>query len=308
MKNRNRIGIDLGGTKIEVAVIDGDDRFLLRERVDTPQGRYDETVAAIAALIARARDTFGADTPAGIGMPGSLDEHGLIQNANSTVLIGRPLLDDISAATGTPVRGENDANCLARSEANGGAATDASVAFAVILGTGVGGSAAVNGVPIDGAHRIAGEWGHNPLPWPTDEERPGRLCYCGKHGCIETWLSGPALSADYERATGECKRAIEIVASVHDDAAAAAALERYVDRLARGLATIANVLDPQCFVLGGGMSNVSQLYQELPERVGRYVFTKNYRLDLRPAAFGDSSGVRGAAMLAGATREPARPH
>ena len=267
----NRIGVDLGGTKIEAVVLSGD-RYdeLFRERVPTPKGDYDGTVAAIAGLVARAQ-TFGEAT-VGVGTPGALNDSGVIKNANSTVLIGRPLKADIEAALGQPVRMENDANCFLRSEVIDGAATGSDTTLGVILGTGVGGALAVGHHVLNGANSIAGEWGHNPLPWPRgNEESPGPACYCGKHGCIETLLNGAAF--------------------------ARVDMQTYADRLARGLAAVINAFDPHTIVLGGGVSNVNEIYELLPQMLSTYVFSDTVRTRVVKAQHGDSSGVRGAAML-----------
>jgi fructokinase len=278
MMVKHRIGIDLGGTKTEVAVLDPAGAFLMRERAPTPASDYAAIVKTIADLVRAARAVAGPDATVGIGTPGIASKHtGLMINANSTVLIGKPLQRDIERAIGGPVRMTNDANCLAISEAADGAAAHADVVFAVILGTGVGGALAIRGRAIEGANGIAGEWGHNPLPWPQPGELPGPLCYCGKRGCIETFLSGPALAR--ERAS-------------NGDAPAA-----YEDRLARGLATVINLVDPDVIVLGGGVSNIGSLYEDIPKRLPQYVFCEDVRVQIVPALHGDSSGVRGAAML-----------
>ncbi len=274
------IGIDLGGTKIEVAVLDAEGGFLLRERAATPRDDYDGTLDAIADLVERTRAFMPATTPVGVGIPGAISPAtGLIKNANSTWINGRPLAADLARRLARPVRLQNDANCLAVSEAIDGAAAGASLVFAVILGTGVGGGIAIDGRVLTGTHAIAGEWGHNPLPWPTADEFPGRVCWCGRTGCIETWLSGPALAAERTRDG--------------DDAARA----RYVDRLARGLATVTNLFDPEVIVLGGGVSNLPGLAEAVEERLPAWVFSDRITTRLRRAAHGDSSGVRGAAWL-----------
>jgi fructokinase len=275
-----RIGVDLGGTKIEVVVLDTAGEERLRRRIPTPAGDYPATVSAIAALVQEAQCIAGDRAPVGIGTPGSTSKRsGLIINANSTVLIGKPLQQDVERAIGRRVRMTNDANCFALSEASDGAAKGAAVVFGVILGTGVGGALAVNGRVVEGANGIAGEWGHNPLPWPQPDELPGARCYCGKYGCIETFLSGPALTRE-RSGSGD-----------------AAALQRYEDRLARALATIVNVVDPDVIVLGGGVSNLARLYENVPPLLPRYVFSDAVRTRLVQARHGDSSGVRGAAML-----------
>ncbi len=280
-----RVGVDLGGTKIEAIALGDGDAELARRRVPTPRGDYEATVAAVAALVEDVERTAGGRA-AGIGVatPGALSpDTGLIKNANSTCLIGRPLDADLARRLGRPVRLANDANCLALSEAVDGAAAGAAVVFAVILGTGVGGGIVVDGKILNGRNAIAGEWGHNPLPWPRPEELPGPRCYCGKHGCIETFLSGPGLARDASVATAE--------------QATGAALERYHDRLARALAHVLNILDPDVVVLGGGVSNVASLYEEVPRRWGRWAFSDAVRTRLVRARHGDSSGVRGAAWL-----------
>ena len=275
------IGIDLGGTKIEVIAIDQHRETLLRRRVPTPRGDYEATVDAIVELIEGAERELRCTPPVGIGTPGatSLGTR-LIKNANSTVLIGKALQADIEARLGRDVQMTNDANCFILSEAVDGAARDADVAFGVILGTGVGGGLIAGKRILNGANAIAGEWGHNPLPWARLDELPGPLCYCDKYGCIETWLSGPALERERSRAS--------------DDGAA---MTEYFDRLARGLATVINIVDPDVIVLGGGVSNIDALYDELPPRLERYVFSDVVRTKIRRAVHGDSSGVRGAAML-----------
>ena len=296
-----RLGIDLGGSKIEILALNADGRVLLRRRVATPQGDYAATVAAVAELVTRAEAELGARGTVGIGMPGAESRvSGLIKNANSTCLIGRPLRQDLEAVLGRPVRLANDANCFALSEAVDGAAAGAEVVFGVILGTGCGAGVVVGGRVLTGANAIAGEWGHNPLPWPRDAERPGPACYCGRHGCLETWLSGPGLARDFQAAAGADLPAHAVVARAEaGDPAARAALERYEDRLARGLAQVINVLDPDVIVLGGGLSNIARLYDNVPRRWGEYVFSDHVATRLVPPCHGDSSGVRGAAWLWG---------
>jgi fructokinase len=293
-----RIGIDLGGTKIEIAAFDTDGQELLRRRASTPQGDYRATLDAIVALVMEAEHELGARTTVGIGMPGAESRlTGLIKNANSTCLIGQPLRRDLEARLRREIRLANDANCFALSEAVDGAAAGAEVVFGVILGTGCGAGVVVRGRVLTGANAIAGEWGHNPLPWPADMERPGPACYCGKHGCIETWLSGPGLARDLSGHSGRHLRA-DAIASL-DDVDCLAAMQRYEDRLARGLAHVINVLDPDVIVLGGGLSNIARLYENVPRRWGRYVFSDTVATRLVPPLHGDSSGVRGAAWLWG---------
>ncbi len=303
-----RLGIDLGGTKIEIAALDVRGRFLLRERRATPQGDYAGTVQAVAALVHAAERQLGvAGLPLGIGIPGSLSPlTGRVRNANSTVLNGQPLHEDLERLLQRPVRLENDANCLALSEVTDGAGVGVEVVFAAILGTGVGAGIAVRGQVLHGGNGIAGEWGHNRLPSALPEARAARTCWCGRQDCVEAWLSGPALATDHADATGAALDAAQIVAAMRaGDAAAAATFERYAQRLAGALAGIINVLDPQLIVLGGGMSNVSELYERVPRLWPPLVFSDGVRTRLVPAAHGDSSGVRGAAWLAAAGAPPA---
>jgi fructokinase len=294
-----RIGIDLGGTKIEVIALDNQGQTLARERIPTPQGDYAATVQTIADLIYGIEQRLGTQGSVGIAMPGALSPAtGLIKNANSVCLIGQPLDHDLSAILRRPVKLSNDANCFALSEAVDGAAAGAEIVFGVIIGTGTGGGIAINQQVLTGINGIAGEWGHNPLPWIQTEELPGPLCYCGKHGCIETFLSGPGMARDYQATTGKSLSPPDIVILAEaEDNAAKACLSRYVDRLARGLANIINVLDPEVIVLGGGMSNIAQLYVDVPRLWGRYVFSDRVDTVLKQAKYGDSSGVRGAAWL-----------
>jgi fructokinase len=279
-----RIGIDLGGTKIEAIALDRGGREVFRKRVTTPRGDYAATISAVAALVRE----IGEGT-VGIGIPGA-ESRGVIKNANSTWLIGRPLRQDLQNAIGREVRIENDANCFALSEAVDGAGKGAAVVFGVILGTGVGGGIVVDGKVIRGANAIAGEWGHNPLPAPSAADLPLPDCYCGRKGCIETYLSGPGLSRDHERVTGERLAPEQVVLREET-------MRRYEERLARGLASVINVLDPDVIVLGGGMSNVARLYTEVPRLWKRHVFSDHVNTRLAPPVHGDSSGVRGAAWL-----------
>lgn len=295
-----RIGIDLGGTKIEVIALDDQGTELVRRRVDTPRDDYAATVQAIADLVHGVETELGETGTVGVSMPGAVSPAtGLVKNANSTWLIGQKFDLDLCAALDREVRCENDANCMAVSEAVDGAGAGAHVVFGVIIGTGVGGGVVVDRKPIRGANAVGGEWGHNPLPWPHgDDELPGPDCYCGLKGCIETFLSGTGFQNDYSRHTGQTKRAKEIVAAAGDgDPEALAALERYEDRLARGLATIINLLDPDVIVLAGGMSNVERLYTSVPARWERYAFSDRVDTKLKPPVHGDSTGVRGAAWL-----------
>jgi len=294
-----RMGIDLGGTKIEAIVLDeaGAERF--RERVATPQGDYAGILDALHGLASRAEQAAGEACSVGVGTPGAISPaSGLMKNSNSVVLNGKPLKADLERVLGREIRLMNDANCFALSEAVDGAAAGAEVVFGVIVGTGCGAGVVVRGHALNGPNAIAGEWGHNPLPWPNDDERPGPACYCGKHGCIETWLSGTGLASTFERETGQSLKAPEIVARAEaGDATCEAALRRYEDRMARGLAHVINILDPDVIVLGGGMSKVRRLYANVPKLWGRYVFSDRVDTRLVAPMFGDSSGVRGAAWL-----------
>jgi fructokinase len=294
-----RIGIDLGGTKIEAIALADDGRFLLRQRVSTPRGDYDATVAAIAGLINDVEIAVGQKGTVGVGMPGTISPAtGLVKNANSTWLNGRPLAEDLPRVLGRPVRFANDANCFTLSEAVDGAAAGADVVFGVIIGTGVGGGIAAYGRVLIGANGVSGEWGHNPLPWPNAGEWPGPACYCGRSGCIETFLSGPGLARDYAEAGGEQISAAEIASRFEQgEPRASACFDRYVDRLARALAAVINVIDPNVIVLGGGLSNVSLLYDAVPNRWAPFVFSDRVDTRLVRAMHGDSSGVRGAAWL-----------
>jgi fructokinase len=300
-----RIGVDFGGTKIEAAALDGDGRFLSRRRVSNP-GAYEAAVTAVVDLIAQVEAEAGRGGPVGVGGPGSISPAtGLIRNANSTWLNGRAFREDLEAALGRPVRYANDANCLALSEATDGAAAGADPVFGVIVGTGCGGGQVLGGRLLEGANAIAGEWGHVPLPWPTAAEHPGPACWCGQRGCLETWISGPAFRRDHREATGRDLPPEAIVRAARDgEPAAAAALDRYVDRLARGLAMICNLVDPEVVVFGGGMSNVAELYERLPAQVAARVFSDSWQARIVPARWGDSSGVRGAAWLWDAASPP----
>ncbi|MFO1412948.1 MAG: ROK family protein [Burkholderiales bacterium] len=297
-----RLGVDLGGTKIEAIALDAHGREALRRRVPTPQGDYRATIAAVAALVRDVESALGIAAGAatvGVGTPGALSRAtGLLRNSNSTCLNGMPIAADLEAALGRPVRISNDANCFALSEAVDGAGRDAHVVFGVILGTGVGAGIVVDGRVLEGCNAIAGEWGHNPLPWPRDDERPGAACYCGRSGCIETWLSGPGLARDHRRHTGQALEAPQIVAAAAaGEAGADASLARYEERLARALAHVVNIVDPDVIVLGGGMSNVDRLYARVPQSWGAWVFSDRVDTVLARNVHGDSSGVRGAAWL-----------
>jgi fructokinase len=294
-----RIGVDLGGTKIEAIALADDGRELARHRVPTPQGDYDGTVEAIAQLVAAVEREAGGRGSIGVGIPGTISpETGLIKGANSVVLIGRALDRDLARRLERPVRLANDANCFALSEASDGAARGAGVVFGAILGTGTGGGTVVHGTVLTGPNSIAGEWGHNPLPWPRDDERPGRACYCGRTGCIETFISGTGFAAWHRADSGEDLAPAEIVTrALAGDSRARTSLDRYEDRLARSLATVINLLDPDVIVLGGGMSNTEELYEQVPRLWQPWVFSDTVVTPLRRATHGDSSGVRGAAWL-----------
>lgn len=293
------LGIDLGGTKTEIIALGEDGSELLRRRRPTPKDDYEGTLGTIRDLILEAESELGERGTVGIGTPGAISPAtGLVKNANSVWLNDQPLDRDLERVLGRPAALANDADCLALSEATDGAGAGADPVFAVIIGTGVGGGIVVRGRPVGGPNAIAGEWGHNPLPWPSPEELPGPGCYCGLTGCLETWLSGPSLARDFERRSGRRLESRGIVAAAASgDAEAEAALLRYEDRLARGLATVINILDPEVIVLGGGLSRLERLYSAVPARLDRYVFTDVVRTRVRPAVHGDSSGVRGAAWL-----------
>jgi predicted NBD/HSP70 family sugar kinase len=299
MNGGPRIGVDLGGTKIEIAALDADGAVVARERIDTPAGDYDATLAAIVALVHGVEKELGCKASVGIATPGARSlATGRMKNANSTCLNGKPLQDDLEKRLGRAIRMANDANCFALSEAVDGAGRGAEVVFGVILGTGVGGGIVVNRRALTGMNAIAGEWGHNPLPLPAPEDHPLPLCYCGRRGCIETFLSGPSLAADHAHHTGEWRAAADIVKGAQEgDAGCATTIARYEERLARSLAAVINVLDPDVIVLGGGLSNIAHLYDEVPRRWTEYVFSDEVRTRLVPPAHGDASGVRGAAWL-----------
>lgn len=305
-----RFGIDLGGTKIAMVALDRANRVLARRRVPTPQGDYAATLETIAALVESGERELGVVASVGVGTPGAPSRvDGLMKNCNSVVLNGRPLRRDLEARLRRPVRIANDADCFALSEAADGAARDARVAFGVILGTGVGGGIVVEGRLLQGPNAIAGEWGHNALPWPRPSELPGPACYCGRQGCIETWLSGPALAREAARrlptgaAAGDAAGVVRRARA--GDPAAVAALDDWYDRLARGLAMVINILDPDVIVLGGGLSGIDETYAEVPRRWGRYVFSDRVDTALRPPVHGDDSGVLGAARLWAVDERPA---
>jgi fructokinase len=299
-----RIGVDLGGTKIEALALDrmGTERF--RKRVPTPQNNYDATVRAIVGLVQTAQaevaslgHSVGASV--GVGIPGTISPAtGLVKGANSVCLIGHALDRDIGDALGHEVRLANDADCFALSEATDGAGADGQIVFGAILGTGTGSGLVINKQIVRGPNAITGEWGHNPLPWPRDDERPGRACYCGQQGCIETFLSGPGLSSDYAQHTGQTLPAQDIAARAEQgDKTCLAAMDRYVDRLARALGTVINLIDPSVIVLGGGLSHIRRLYTDVAPLLPEYVFSDTVVTPIRPPRHGDSSGVRGAAWL-----------
>ena len=294
-----RIGIDLGGTKIEGIAIADDGAERLRRRIPAPRGDYGKTLTAVAGLVHEIEAELGVQGTVGVGIPGTISPAtGLIKNANSTWLIGRPLAEDLPRLLGRPVRLANDANCFALSEATDGAAAGAGVVFGVIVGTGTGGGVVVNGRVLTGANAIAGEWGHNPLPAPRDGESPGPPCYCGRRGCIETFLSGPALAREYAEAGGASVTAQEVAArATAGEARALAVLECYAERMARALASVMNLLDPDVIVLGGGLSNIDRLYERVPQLWSPHVFSDHVVTRLVRARHGDSSGVRGAAWL-----------
>jgi fructokinase len=297
-----RIGIDLGGTKTEILALDSAGVARLRRRVGTPHGNYHATLDMLTALVGDAERELGiapGSASVGIGTPGSVSRAtSLLRGSNSVCLNGQPIQRDLEIRLGRPVRLTNDANCFALSEAVDGAGAGADVVFGAILGTGVGSGIVVHGRVLDGPNGIAGEWGHNPLPWPRDDERPGPSCFCGRSGCIETFLSGPGLARDFETRTGESATPQDIVdRAAAGDAGCDAALKRYEERLARALAHVINVLDPDVIVLGGGMSNVTRLYARVPDLWKPWVFSDRVDTRLVRHTHGDSSGVRGAAWL-----------
>ena len=294
-----RAGIDLGGTKIEGIVLDTAGTEIARRRIAAPRGDYRATISAIHGLIADLEADSGAISLVGVGIPGTISPAtGLVKNANSTWLIGHPFDKDLETVLGRPVRLANDANCFALSEAADGAAAGAASVFGVILGTGTGGGLVLDGKPLTGINAIAGEWGHNPLPWPTDEDTPGVQCYCGLTGCIETYLSGPGLARDHRAATGEDLSPPEIAArAANGNAAAETTMARYEGRLARALASVINIVDPEVIVLGGGLSNLDRLYHNVPGQLDRWVFSDTVATRLVQNRHGDASGVRGAAWL-----------
>ncbi len=299
---RFRFGIDLGGTKIEIIALEPGGQERLRRRVPTPKEDYDAILAAVAGLVRDAEAALGiavGDATVGIGTPGSVSRaNGFLRGSNSVCLNGKPIREALHARLRQPVALANDANCFALSEATDGAGQGGDVVFGVILGTGVGGGLVVRGSVLDGPNGIAGEWGHNPLPWPRDDERPGHMCFCGHAGCIETFLSGPGLARDHAKATGQTLTTHAIVErAAAGDAGCEASLARYDDRLARALAHVINIVDPDVIVLGGGMSNLDRLYTNVPKLWGEWVFSDRVDTRLVRNRHGDSSGVRGAAWL-----------
>jgi fructokinase len=297
-----RIGIDLGGTKIEGLLMAEDGRDLARLRIKTPRHDYHGTLAAIRALVEQLEAEAGLHATVGLGMPGSISPRtGLGQNANSTWLNGQPFATDLAAALGRPVRVANDANCFALSEAVDGAGKGDRTVFGVILGTGTGGGLVVDRHIVDGPNGTGGEWGHMPLPWSEPEEHPGEPCFCGRRGCMEKWVAGPSLEADHARATGETLSATDIAnRAAEGDAAAVATLHRHASRLARGLALIVNITDPDVIVLGGGLSRLTHLYDVLPEAMAPWILSDSPSVTIKPPVWGDAGGVRGAAWLWGA--------
>ncbi len=293
------MGIDLGGTKIEGVVLDADGQECCRERIATPQGDYVATLDAVTGLVQTLESVVNQSCSVGIGMPGSVSrDTGLVKNSNSVCLNGQPLYRELEARLERPLRFANDADCFALSEAVDGAGSDAAVVFGVIIGTGTGGGIVVNRQLLNGPNGISGEWGHNPLPWPVADELPGPVCYCGRSGCIETWLSGPGLENDHERVTGIHRDARTIIQSAElGDTRACETLRRYAHRMARSLASVINILDPDVIVLGGGLSNCKRLYKAVTSQWNEYVFSDRVDTHLRCAQHGDASGVRGAAWL-----------
>jgi fructokinase len=293
-----RIGIDLGGTKIEGVVLDDAGTVVGRQRIDTPRGEYAAILRAIATVIGKLETVTGEHCSIGIGTPGALSPAtGLMRNSNSTELNGMPVKTDLETLLQREIRIANDANCFALSEAVDGAGAGAETVFGVIIGTGVGAGIVVRGQILVGANAVAGEWGHNPLPWPRPDELPGAGCYCSRQGCIETFLSGPAFARDYHLLSGKAAAAADIIGFAAHDSAAETALRRYEERMARALAHVINILDPDVIVLGGGMSNIARLYTNVPALWGEYVFSDVVNTRLMPPKFGDASGVRGAAWL-----------
>ena len=295
----HRIGIDLGGTKIEGVMLGPDDAVLSNRRVGSPRGDYATSIEAIAEMVAAIEADAGVRGSIGIGAPGSISPvTGQSQGSNSTWLNGRNILTDLTARLGRPVRIANDANCFALSEACDGAGAGSRSVFGIIIGTGCGGGVVFDGKLVDGPNAIGGEWGHNPLPWARGDEHPGPVCWCGRAGCLEQWVSGTGLAADHLRRTGETTTADAIAAlAAAGDVAARETLARHADRLARGIAHVVNLIDPEVIVLGGGLSKLTGLYTDLPRLAAPFVFAAAPRITIRPPRWGDASGVRGAARL-----------
>lgn len=293
-----RIGVDFGGTKIEAAALSPAGDYLTRKRQPTPRD-YDRALRVVKDLIAEVEAEVGATGPIGVGSPGSISPRtGLMRNANSTYLNGRQFDRDLETTLGRPVRVVNDANCLALSEAMDGAAAGHSSAYAIIVGTGCGGGLVVGGQLVNGANGLAGEWGHMPLPWPRADETPGPKCWCGLNNCMETWVSGTGFARDFNEHTGRNLNGEAIVEAARaGDAEAVAAFDALLDRLARGMAVVCNLVDPDAFVFGGGLSKVPEIYDRLPKLIEPYVFSDGWSATIAPAKWGDSSGVRGAAWL-----------
>ncbi|HTV02173.1 MAG TPA: ROK family protein [Luteitalea sp.] len=294
-----RIGIDLGGTKVEALALDDDGQTLHKERLPTPRHDYEGTLAAIHELVRRCEEATSLTGTVGVGMPGAISPAtGLVKNANSTWLNGQPFAEDLQRVLDRPVRFANDANCLALSEATDGAAAGAEVVFGIILGTGVGGGLVVRNAAVIGANAVGGEWGHNMLPWPEDGEYPGPSCYCGLTGCIESWLSGPAFARDFHQVSGREATSAQVLEwATQGDPQAEAAWQRFERRLARALAALINIVDPDVIVAGGGISNVDRIYERVPALWDRWVFSDRVDTKFVRAKYGDSSGVRGAAWL-----------
>lgn len=294
-----RCGIDLGGTKIAIACLDDNHQLRYQNRVETPQGHYEETLDSIKSLIIKAESKLKCEMPVGIGTPGAIStKTGLLKNSNSTCLNNKPLKQDLESLLQRPVKIENDANCFALSEATDGAGADKEVIFGVIIGTGTGAGIVINGQILAGINRIAGEWGHNPLPWHDCEHLQQKPCYCGKFGCIETFLSGPGLSDEYQSLYHSERTSPEIVQGAKEgDDQCEKIMRQYERNLAKALAHVVNIIDPDCIILGGGMSNISRLYQNVPKIWNEYIFSDHVSTQLLPPKFGDASGVRGAARL-----------
>ncbi len=293
-----RAGIDLGGTKIEIIAMDNDDNIIYQQRKSTPLDNYNATLKTITELVLTLEAELGLETTIGMGTPGAISQKtGKLKNSNSTCLNGKPLKQDLEIKLNREIRTSNDANCFALSESADGAAAGANSVFGVIIGTGTGAGIVIDGKILEGVNRIAGEWGHNPLPWPKYNERT-TSCYCGQSGCIETFLSGPGIEADFLNQSGQSLKAHQIVEKAEQgDSSAEACLCRYEERLARSLSHVINIIDPEMIVLGGGLSNIQRLYKNVPKLWGRYVFSDMILTKLVPPKFGDSSGVRGAARL-----------